>query len=90
MEYASQVVSNVFQHGLTTDVFTEGIDVADIGLAAAEGFVTCGTSTISKDARVGIKIGFEVARGALDAEIKNGKCETKAKVPLNSATLFKS
>lgn len=67
VEYVSQVVYNVIDGNLSLTAFTKDIDVLDIGLAAAEGFLTSGTSIVRRTAaKVAVSVGTEALSNALD------------------------
>ena len=72
VEYGSQVASNVYDRGFTSEAFTD-VDLADIGIAAVEGFVTSGASAIrSAGTKIAVKVATEViaevGKNALDAK----------------------
>jgi len=76
VEYGGQVAANMLKSGVSLDAFTNNIDLGDIGISAAEGFVTSGASTLVK---VVATIGSEVARNALDVKTSgdgSGKIST--------------
>ena len=71
VEYGSQVASNLF-YDFSFSAFTE-VDIADIGIAAAEGFLTSGGSVVkSAVTKAAIGIGAVVAQSAVDINISSG------------------
>jgi RHS repeat-associated protein len=85
VEYGSQVVANIVDKGgqIDASVFTENIDIADIGIAAIEGAITSGGSAIkSVGTKAAITVASEVARNIVDVKITSKGIEKKT----NSAT----
>lgn len=77
VEYGSQVAANVYENGFSSEAFTKNIDVADIAIAAGEGFLTSGTSAVKNVvAKTAIKVGAEIVRNAVD--VKDGEVSTNS------------
>lgn len=70
VEYAGQVVANVAKNGeISTSAFTN-VDVLDIAVFFAEGFVTSGGNIVKKAAaKAAVAVVSEVARNAVDVEV---------------------
>ena len=72
VEYGCQVVANLFtEEGSVLQAFVD-VDIADIGIAAAEGFLTCGANVGRKIAtKAAIEVAGMVLQNAVDVEIEN-------------------
>lgn len=68
-EYGMQVVGNIYSKGLSLNAFTN-VDIADIGIAAGEGFLTSGGSVIKRVAtKAVVSVGSEVLRNTIDVKV---------------------
>ena len=81
-EYGTQVTTNILSGGFRMDAFTD-VDFADIGIAAAEGFLTSGGSIVkSAVTKTAITIGATIAQSSIDLEPSS----TGLKTTVNSAS----
>jgi RHS repeat-associated protein len=85
VEYGGQVIANRIEGKSWEESFTD-IDVADVLISGAEGFVTNGTSAIKNVALKGtIKVGAELARNTLDVKKDEVKVNSTPNVIKNTA-----
>ena len=74
-EYTSQVVANIVVSGFSKDAFIN-VDLADVGIAAVEGFITSGTSVIKKQgAKVAVSMGSSILRNSIDYQVNSSTDE---------------
>ena len=90
VEYAGQVIGNLIDEGWQrADTFTN-VDITDLGVAFAEGFVTSGTNIVKKVAtKVAVGIAGEVIRNTVNVNVKDGQVQNPeinpaAEVALNT------
>ncbi|MPM49239.1 hypothetical protein SDC9_95967 [bioreactor metagenome] len=90
VEYAGQVAANIHTQGLSTSAFTENIDVADIAIAAGDGFLTSGGSIVKNalaDAKANAKEnGDRVDRQQQIATESKAKQRQKTAASVNNST----
>lgn len=68
-EYGAQVIGNIVSDGLNLNAFTN-VDIADIAIAAGEGFLTSGGSVIKRAAtKVIVSVGSEILRNTIDVNV---------------------
>ncbi len=71
VDYVGQAAANVITGGFNADVFTN-IDIGDIAISFAEGFVTSGGNLVKKVVtKTAVAVVSEIARNAVDVKIDN-------------------
>ena len=90
VEYTCQVISNMIETGEINGAAFTDVDVSDLGVAFAEGFVTSGTNIVKKAAtKVAVGIAGEVIRNTVnvnveDGQVQNPEINPAAEVALNT------
>jgi RHS repeat-associated protein len=74
-EYTSQVIANIIVTGFSKDAFIN-VDLADVGIAAVEGFITSGTSVLRKQgAKVAVSLGSSILKNSVDYQVDSNSEE---------------
>ena len=71
-EYTSQVIANIVVKGFSKEAFIN-VDLADVGVAAVEGFISSGSSVLKKQgAKVTVSLGSSILQNSFDYQVKSG------------------
>ena len=90
VEYGGQVIGNMIEKGEIKGAAFTDVDITDLGVAFAEGFVTSGTNIVKKVAtKVAVGIAGEVIRNTVNVNVKDGQVQNPeinpaAEVALNT------